>query len=237
MRNFRVLNADEIEVRISEISKKGNYLTLLLYKTARTDAALLDETVGMYDWQNDYKLLDGKMYCGIGIKSGEEWVWKWNVGTESNTEAEKGEASDALKRAGFVWGIGTELYSAPRIKVWSDKAKIEEYQGKYRCYDSFSVKSIAYDKMERISELVIWNDTQGKECFSWKAGQTPAVKKEPEKPKEPDGPVLCSKCGAEIKPLRTKSGREMSVKEYVSLCMTEFGAPVCNDCRRKKDAA
>ena len=109
MRNFRLLKPDEIEVRVASVSETG--ITALLYKTARTDYALLDETVGMMGWANDYRVIDGKMYCGIGIRGDGEWVWKWNCGTESNTEAEKGQASDAMKRAGFCWGIGTELYS------------------------------------------------------------------------------------------------------------------------------
>ena len=108
MREFRLLNPDEIECRVAQVNEK--YVKLLLYKTARTDAALLDEAVGHMFWCNDYKVIDGKMYCGIGIKDKDtlQWVWKWNCGTESNMEKEKGEASDAFKRAGFVWGIGAD---------------------------------------------------------------------------------------------------------------------------------
>ena len=117
MRNFRLLKPDEIEVRVQTVKENG--LVALLYKTARTDYALLDETYGAFNWENDYKEINGKMYCGIGIydKETKEWIWKWNVGTESETEAEKGQASDAMKRAGFCWGIGTELYSSPFIWI------------------------------------------------------------------------------------------------------------------------
>ena len=73
---FRLLKADEIELRISQISQKG--LSLLLYKTARTDANLLDETVGPMNWQNDFKLIDGILFGGIGIKTDNEYVWKWD---------------------------------------------------------------------------------------------------------------------------------------------------------------
>ena len=109
------MKPNEIEVRIQQINQyqtdKGvkRYVQLLLYKTARTDAALLDEKYGPMSWQNDYRSIDGKLYCGIGVLTEKGWVWKWNTGTESNMEAQKGEASDAMKRAGFVWGIGTEL--------------------------------------------------------------------------------------------------------------------------------
>lgn len=169
MREFRLLKADEIECRISETKEK--YVRLLLYKTARTDAALLDEKFGIFGWRNEYKEIDGKMYCGIGIKSTEgEWVWKWNVGTESNTEAEKGQASDALKRAGFTWGLGAELYTAPDIQIWSPRVKIESYNGKPRCYEKFSVKQIEYDDAGKIMDLLIVSE-KGKEVFKFRNGK------------------------------------------------------------------
>lgn len=166
MRQFRLLNADEVECRISEIDKQGRFLRLLLYKTARTDAALLDETYGPMNWCNDYREINGKMYCGIAVRDDKgEWVWKWNVGTESNMEAEKGQASDAMKRAGFVWGIGTELYSAPAIKISAEKCNIKEYSGKFRCYDNFDVEKIAYNEKQEISGLSI--RCNGNRCFVW----------------------------------------------------------------------
>lgn len=166
MRTFRLLTADEIECRVSEIAKNGQFLRLLLYKTARTDAALLDETYGPMNWCNQYTEIGGKMYCGIAIRcESGEWVWKWNVGTESNMEAEKGQASDAMKRAGFVWGIGAELYSAPDIKIPADKCNIKEYNGKFRCYDRFTVEKIAYNDKQEICGLAI--KCNGKRCFVW----------------------------------------------------------------------
>lgn len=112
--NFRPLQADEIEVRVGGVYKSG--VTFLLYKNARVDMAILDETVGEMNWQRNHKEVKGNLYCGIGIAKGAgEWVWKWDCGTESYTEKEKGEASDAFKRAGFNWGIGRELYTAPFI--------------------------------------------------------------------------------------------------------------------------
>ena len=150
----------------------GTGLTLLLYKTARTDAALLDEKFSPFGWQNEFKEIGGKMYCAIGVRDDDEdgycqWIWKEDCGTESNMEAEKGQASDAFKRAGFKWGIGAELYSAPTIFVPKESCNIKDYQGKYRCYDKFSVEKIAYDENENISGLAIRNDTTGKRCFVW----------------------------------------------------------------------
>ena len=190
MRAFRTLTPREIECRIAEIGKDAKYLKLLLYKTARTDAALLDETYGPDKWSCDYKVVDGKLFCGIGIKFGEEWIWRWNVGTESNMEAEKGQASDALKRAGFVWGIGTELYSSPEITLFSGKFKATESGGKYRCYDKFEVTDIAYDQNEDIKHLEIINASTGALVFTWDGGISAASKgqeQKQEKPaKEPD---------------------------------------------------
>ena len=166
------MKPNEIEVRIQQINQyqtdKGvkRYVQLLLYKTARTDAALLDETYGSMNWQNRYESIDGKLYCGIAVRRDDgEWIWKWNTGTESNMEAQKGEASDAMKRAGFVWGIGTELYSAPGIVIYEPKAEIKDRNGKLVCYDRFFVREIGYDENEDINRLIIAKGHT--DVFSW----------------------------------------------------------------------
>lgn len=159
MNKFRLLNADEIECRIAQV--KPDYITLLLYKTARTDANLLDETVGEENWENDFKIVDGVLYGGIGIHTDNGTIWKWDAGTESNTEAEKGRASDAFKRAGFKWGIGRELYTAPFIKITSGKCEIKG--GK--CYEKFEVSEIAYNEKREIVKLVIINSASRVEVF------------------------------------------------------------------------
>jgi len=156
---MRKLKADEIECRVSQISEKG--CSLLLYKTARVDRAILDEEFGQYSWQNDFKVIDGKMYGGIGIYSNDlsEWIWKWDCGTESNTEAEKGQASDCFKRAGFKWGIGVELYSAPFIFVQVETVK--NTNGKYALknkFQKFEVKEIGYADNGDINKLKIVDD-------------------------------------------------------------------------------
>lgn len=166
MRMFRLLREDEIECRIAEIKRNGNGLTLLLYKTSRTDAALLDETCGFGNWTNDYKEVLGQLYCGIGIKDETgSYIWKWNCGTESNMEAEKGRASDAFKRAGFTWGIGAELYTAPKIVIPATMCNIKEYDGKKKCFDTFTVSKIGYDENERINSLSIVNNSTGNCCY------------------------------------------------------------------------
>ena len=117
MLKFRNLRADEIEVRPTDT--KFNKCTLLLYKDARTDRRILDETVGPENWQCEYYEVNGATFCRVGIwdDKKEQWIWKSDCGSESNIEKEKGLASDAFKRACFRFGIGVELYSTPRIKL------------------------------------------------------------------------------------------------------------------------
>ena len=152
---IRKLKADEIECRIAQVTAKG--CSLLLYKTARVDRSILDELFGDL-WQNDFKVIDGKMYGGIGIYNKElgQWLWRWDCGVESNTEAEKGQASDCFKRAGFKWGIGVELYSAPFI--WLNIETEKNKEGKYKLtnkFAKFSVKSITYLENGNIDKLTI----------------------------------------------------------------------------------
>lgn len=164
---FRDLKADEIECKVSAINEKG--LSLLLYKTARTDMQLLDETVGAFNWKCDYKEVKGNMYCGISIyySNINEWITKWDCGVESAFgDKEKGEASDAFKRAGFKWGIGVELYTSPFIYISADKCDIRPYKEKYMTYDKFHVEAIEITDKE-ITGLAIKNQ-KGVRVFGWK---------------------------------------------------------------------
>ena len=111
MDKIRALRADEIEFRVGQVTEKG--VSLLLYKDARCDKRILDETFGINGWANVYSEIKGNLYCSIMLydeKTGM-WIQKQDCGVESNTEKEKGEASDAFKRAGFNVGIGRELYT------------------------------------------------------------------------------------------------------------------------------
>lgn len=153
---FRELRPDEIELRVGTCTSKG--FSLLLYKTARTDSNILDEVVGCMNWQSDYKVVNDNLYCSIGIydEDKKEWVYKWDCGTESYTEKEKGEASDSFKRAGFKWGIGRELYTSPFIWIIGN---VEENKttGKYQPsikVQEIKVKEIGYSN-NRICKLIL----------------------------------------------------------------------------------
>jgi hypothetical protein len=161
MEEFRLLRADEIDCRVATVKKNG--VSLLLYKDARCDMNILDETVGAERWQRKHELINGNLFCSVGIfcKDLNEWVWKQDVGTESYTEKEKGQASDAFKRACFNWGLGRELYTAPFIWINADDANISESNGKYTTYDRFEVKEIGYTD-RKITRLVIENTKTGK---------------------------------------------------------------------------
>lgn len=162
MLKFRDLLADEIECRVQSVKDKG--LVLLLYKDARVDMNILDETVGSERWQREHYECKGNLFCrvSIDITGNQGWVWKSDCGTESNTEAQKGEASDSFKRACFNWGIGRELYTSPFIWIPADKCNING--GK--CYDKFEVEKIVIEN-KRIMAVAIRNVTKGVRAFVW----------------------------------------------------------------------
>ena len=155
--DFRTLRADEIECRVGQINEDG--FTLLLYKDARCDMNMLDSTVGAENWQRDHKEVKGNLYCGVAIYDNvkNEWVTKWDCGTESNTEKEKGEASDSFKRACVNWGIGRELYTAPFIKVKGNVKKTAKGKLVPDFWDII-VEKIGYNEKREINELVIKGD-------------------------------------------------------------------------------
>ena len=179
MNMFRTLRADEIDCRIAQIKENG--LSLLLYKDARCDQNILDEVVGPFNWKREHTR--DNRNCVVSIKNPEtgEWVSKEDTGTESNTEKEKGLASDSFKRACFNWGIGRELYTAPFIWIQAKDCNIKESRGKPACYDRFTVKGIGYTDGV-ITGLEIKNQATGKICYRWGEINEEA----PEKPEQPD---------------------------------------------------
>lgn len=166
---FRDLTADEIECRIGNINSKG--LSLLLYKDARCDMNILDETVGPLNWQRHHTRDNANCIVSIWDSDKKEWISKEDTGTESRTEKEKGQASDSFKRACFNWGIGRELYTAPFIWIPltnQQNAKnftLIEKNGKYKVNDKFVVEKIKI-KNKRITAISIINSKTGERVFS-----------------------------------------------------------------------
>ena len=140
---FRLLRADEIDARIATCGSWG--VQLLLYKDARCDMNILDETVGAFNWQRRHKRNNANCIVSIWDSEKGQWIEKEDTGTESNTEREKGLASDSFKRACFNWGIGRELYTAPQMFVRAaDLKTLEERNGKWTCRDAFQVEDVQY---------------------------------------------------------------------------------------------
>lgn len=163
----RLLQADEIECRVSVISDKG--LSLLLYKDARVDQKILDETFGMFGWKRSHQCIDGNLYCTVEIRDQEtgEWIAKQDVGTTGYTEKEKSQASDSFKRACFNWGIGRELYSAPFIWIPSSRVQLQKKNDRYYCNENFHVAAITYSEAREITGLSVTNDRE-EVIFDWK---------------------------------------------------------------------
>lgn len=182
---FRPLRADEIDVRVAQVLKKGgdNGVLLLLYKDARVDQNILDETFGPFGWKREHQLIGDRLYCTVSVKDPEtgEWVSKQDVGTESNTEKEKGQASDSFKRACFNWGIGRELYTGPIIKIFnSNKHELVQFKAKGQTvttYDHFKVMNFEVENGV-ITGLTIYNEDLRKLVFGWSKKASPQIREE-----------------------------------------------------------
>lgn len=177
-----LLSAMDIECRVQQVrqsyDKKTVEAVLLLYKDARCDMKYLDLLYGVTGWKRKHSLIGDRLYCTVEIWDNEkqQWVSKEDVGTESNAEKEKGQASDAFKRACFNIGIGRELYTAPFIKIALKEREYTADGGRYRTYATFSVKEIEYDKERQISKLVIV-DRFGNQRYIYQKERTAASEK------------------------------------------------------------
>ncbi|WP_446897594.1 hypothetical protein ACSVC9_11310 [Clostridium sp. LBM24168] len=219
MQGIRLLKAGEIEVRIQSIKKTNNITgcVLLLYKDARVDMRILDETFGMTGWRRTHELINGNLFCNIDIWDDDkkEWIRKQDVGVESHTEKEKGQASDSFKRAGFNIGIGRELYTAPFI--WINLQDGEVFQKGNSLSLSpkihFKVKSIGYNDNREINSLRI-EDNNHRTRYSLD--------------KTTVGEILsknkynCEKCGAEI------------TENIANYSKSKFGHTLCINCQKSE---
>lgn len=212
---IRTLLASEIECRVGMIKPDGSGCSLLLYKDARVDMRLLDEVYGPMNWKRDHELINGNLFCTLYIwdEGKKEWVSKQDVGTESYTEKEKGQASDAFKRAGFNWGIGRELYTSPFI--WINLADDETFlRDQNRSLNTkFSVKEIGYNEYREVDKLVIV-DNKGKVRYTFgdvneKVSDPSSKKKAQQAAKKVAGVYS----GAELQTALSEMSRTISRKE------------------------
>ena len=197
---FRDLYASEIDCRVQQI--KNNGLSLLLYKDARCDMNILDETVGAMDWKREHTRNNANCIVSIWDKEKQQWISKEDTGTESNTEAEKGLASDSFKRACVNWGIGRELYTAPFIWIPKEKCNIETKTKNNKeylvCNDKFVVSEIVIED-KKIKSVTIQNEKTEDDVYSWPNKIATAKQPEPKEQRNNVAPVyLCEICGKSV---------------------------------------
>lgn len=154
---FRNLRADEIQVRIGQVYTRSGWASLLLYKDARVDIQLLNETFGVFGWQRRHTRDNANCIVAVWDSENKHWVEKEDTGTESQFESEKGLASSSFKRACTNLGIGLSLYTAPQILLKAGEGYILDTNGGVSSKNRFKVKEIEYDGNNHISKLVIEN--------------------------------------------------------------------------------
>lgn len=243
-----LLKAEDIQVKVKSIKQdfkdKSKYSGFfLLYKNARVDMDILDKVFGPDGWQRHHKEAKGNLFCTVSVRYGDIWVDKEDVGVESFSEAEKGEASDSFKRACVNVGIGRELYSSPKINVDLNKGELSEDHKK--CYLSLHVKDITYNPETRKIVGLVLVDKHEKQRFAYGVPSdnyppnptTPGIKdkKEPKPVLEMDDEIpfkkekaeqphtvfsKCSKCGEDITP---------AVSDY---SLIHFGKALCFKCQK-----
>ena len=171
MEEIRLLSKEDIEVRVAQTLAGNNKVrvNLLLYKNARVDMKIMDELFTPMGWKRTHKLIGDRLYCCVEVYNPEtkEWICKEDVGVESNTEAEKGQASDSFKRACVNWGIGRELYTAPKITIeLNENEYTKDQNSRIKVWAYFSVKSIGYDSKTRTITSLEIQDKFGNVRFS-----------------------------------------------------------------------
>ena len=225
MVEIRLLKASEIDCRIQQVAKDSSWCSLLLYKDARVDMRLLDEVYGSNNWQRTHEVIGGQLFCSIDIwdEAKKSWVRKQDVGTESNTEAEKGRASDSFRRAGFNIGIGRELYTAPSIFINLTNEDLTK-DGKVK--SKFAIKSIEYNSDREIKSLSII-DNKGHIRFTYGSIEKP---QKTDSKKQDEDTLLVSQ---EIKEAKTKEDFNSIYKRYPGIQSEKWFLDLLTS--RKKD--
>ncbi len=214
-KKIRCLKPEEIEIRVQTITEKG--AQLLLYKDSRCDKRILDETFGMTGWKNRYEEIKGNLFCIISIwdEENKQWVDKCDCGVESFSEKEKGEASDAFKRAGFNVGIGRELYT--RIFYFANVPTKKNDKGKYELenrFEKFTVDEIeTNENTEKIEKIKI-ADSKGNVVFSHGYGKTNAKVETKDAQKKEDKPVEMMEEG-QLQAIRILLAKDETLKQKV----------------------
>ena len=233
-----LLTPNDVELRVSQIQQTsyGTYVTLLCYKDARCDMRILDSVYGPMNWQRSHEMIGGNLFCTISIwdKEKQQWISKQDVGVESNTEATKGQASDAEKRAAFNWGIGRELYNAPniRFKLIENEVFVGS-NGKPKTFAKFRVSQMNYDKESgEFIEFVVVDENnvtrfeidKNSSCRHSRHPATAAqtYSNQTLSTSERDSVIRCCLCNAPIKS-----------EKVIDFAIKRFGKALCYDCQKK----
>lgn len=233
---FRALRADEVDCRVNQVVwtdyRKG--CSLLLYKDARCDMNILDETVGPMNWKREHSRENANCVVAIYDDEKMQWITKEDTGTESYTEKEKGLASDSFKRACVNWGIGRELYTAPQIWVNEEDVNIKSTGRKdrnnnpvYTTYDRFRVDHMVVTD-GKITELDIYNESLHKTVFVF-----PRISKKQQQKREQQAAEqnpICPICGGAVLPVKLDDGRIILSDEVFK----RFGKCYSCHCKEKK---
>ena len=240
-----LLTPADVELRVGQIQQTayGYYVTLLCYKDARCDMNILDEVYGPTNWKRTHEVLNGNLFCLVSIwdEEKQQWVPKEDVGTESNTEATKGQASDSFKRACVNVGIGRELYDTPEIRFkLNDDEVVMGTNNKPKTYAKFHIGSMTYDRLlKRYTDFTVL-DAAGTVRYDINKGKgaahaapSPAPAHEPQRNTPPSYSAFpgqapapyCSECNSYIK--------SPKVAEY---SLNKFGRVLCYNCQKRFDA-
>jgi len=161
------LSAEDIDFRIQSINK-GGYATILAYKDARVDINRLNKVCGL-NWKREHKLNNHNCVVSIYDKETNQWISREDTGTESNTEAAKGLASDSFKRACFNFGIGIELYDYPVISVKLNQNEVDMSGQKPKQTWNLKLKEWVWriDHVDNKVSYIAAKDQNGEVRFSW----------------------------------------------------------------------
>jgi hypothetical protein len=234
MNKFRDLKVDEVELRINRINEYG--CSLLLYKDARCDMSILDETVGPMNWKREHTRNNANCIVSIWDEEKKQWISKEDTGKESYAEKEKGQASDSFKRACVNWGIGRELYTAPDIWIQAGNVILkDDKNGKKTTYDKFSVVEFEVED-KKIVKLAIRNDTLKKIVYTMDSKVKQEVTQEEPKKYE------CHNCGKPFQPFTDIDGKVWSVGQVYHLAESSakkagIAGVFCSACLKKKQEA
>ena len=225
MEDIRLMLPEDIDVRVGQTYERNGkvFVNVLLYKNARVDMKILDELFTPFGWKREHKLIGDRLYCQVSVLNPEthEWITKEDVGTESNTEAEKGQASDSFKRACVNWGIGRELYTAPKdtyIELTTEEWKKDQQNGRIRVNARFFVSEIDYDKKNRIITSLVIVDKDGNPRYVFRDGKRVYLARPQGQASAPSAPVAPAQ-----PPVLSKTAYAKMVKNEATGVMTQDG--------------